>query len=331
LEMDLQNFIASNTDSYLLASMNSYYRLITHQTAEYYSLGHTLNDETNSILVFKHIGVELITPPPLAQMQQMYVPFNQEVMFPFVPPMPGSVISAVSPQIPIGLPAIPQLPTMTNGYNPRYSYRPIAYQIPQQMYGSRSQGSSGPQCKEQITSGNFKLMKRTESEATLTEEKLKEAETPSSGDVTPQPTSQDLESDLASRESEYQKVRDRIFQSSSQNSSACSSSSASPEVSPVLNRPVPGSPEIPREMYVYPPLLQQRGPFYGNVPDQMSMMNQMGGYMYPQQFVQGYPQYITQYDNRGGYNNRGYNNRGGYRRRGYKANNLQNKERYNKN
>ncbi|ODV76345.1 Rbs1p CYBJADRAFT_118103, partial [Cyberlindnera jadinii NRRL Y-1542] len=42
LEKDLQSFIMSNTDSYLLAPMNSYYRLITHQTAEYYCLGHTL-------------------------------------------------------------------------------------------------------------------------------------------------------------------------------------------------------------------------------------------------------------------------------------------------
>ncbi|ODQ78527.1 hypothetical protein BABINDRAFT_162733 [Babjeviella inositovora NRRL Y-12698] len=53
LERDLLQFIESKTDSYKLQAMNSYYRLLAHQVADYYKLGHSISSDALAILVFK--------------------------------------------------------------------------------------------------------------------------------------------------------------------------------------------------------------------------------------------------------------------------------------
>ncbi|GMM33438.1 Rbs1 protein [Saccharomycopsis crataegensis] len=58
LESSLLDFIESNVNSYKLSPMNSYFRLLTHQIAEYHGLRHILSNDGASVVVFK-----TFTPP----------------------------------------------------------------------------------------------------------------------------------------------------------------------------------------------------------------------------------------------------------------------------
>ena len=321
LEKDLQSFIMSNTDSYLLAPMNSYYRLITHQTAEYYCLGHTLNEGTNSILVFKHIGVELTTPTPLSTLP-IGVPYTGVIPVQYCYPQ------NMYQQFP--LPVVPQVG-----------------QVPQQQHQHQQQYPQTTPSDQNITtahpSQHIKIMKRDDSknkaedsEGNKNEETTKEGEEVETDD-TKENTPQSLISDLASRELEYQKARERIFADDQG-----SSTESSPETSPVVTNAQPFAygatmngyymPDMNQlaagmgAMGMYYPQQQQQQPL-GSQSDPLlpSQINSGGqplispGWQQfvPVQYYQGqqlyYPGYAPGYPQRGGYNQRG----GYYKRRGH--------------
>lgn len=53
LERDLRSFISSETVSWRLQPLNSYYRLLVHQIAAYYAMGHILLKDGASMVIFK--------------------------------------------------------------------------------------------------------------------------------------------------------------------------------------------------------------------------------------------------------------------------------------
>ncbi|ODV93833.1 hypothetical protein PACTADRAFT_45938, partial [Pachysolen tannophilus NRRL Y-2460] len=54
LERDLHDFILSiNNESWRLQPLNSYYRLLVHQIAAYYKMGHILLKDGASMVIFK--------------------------------------------------------------------------------------------------------------------------------------------------------------------------------------------------------------------------------------------------------------------------------------
>lgn len=260
LEQDLISFINSNVDSYLLRPMNSYYRLLTHQTAEYYALGHSLHNDGISILVFKNFGVDITLPVLLASvpydysipLQSLHPQFHaahiqhQQQFFPaatpgFIPSHSGSPnapgatpFGFVSPQQ-FGFPVPPQ--GSFQPYSPQFQGLPnTSEQISQPtsagLVSKRTsisspneptkKESSVPATPSSATSQTqFKLMKRTSDEAntstkdeTKPEEKPKESEQDDEKKTTEESTEGPvaLESERASRETLYQRARERIFQ-----------------------------------------------------------------------------------------------------------------------
>ncbi|CAR28510.1 ZYRO0F05676p [Zygosaccharomyces rouxii] len=68
LENSVASFVASNAESYELRPMNSYYRLLSHQVAEYHNLKHALaRTQDNCVIIFKGDGFENIQGKPLLQ------------------------------------------------------------------------------------------------------------------------------------------------------------------------------------------------------------------------------------------------------------------------
>ncbi|CAI4910071.1 ANL_HP_G0186950.mRNA.1.CDS.1 [Saccharomyces cerevisiae] len=54
LENSIVSFINSNTESFQLRPMNSYYRLLSHQIAEYHNLNHVLaRTQDSCVILFK--------------------------------------------------------------------------------------------------------------------------------------------------------------------------------------------------------------------------------------------------------------------------------------
>ncbi|CDK29562.1 unnamed protein product [Kuraishia capsulata CBS 1993] len=67
LEKDLIEFIkAPASDSWRLNPLNSYYRLLTHQIAEYYTLGHILLKDACSMVIFKNNTSMVNNSKPIA-------------------------------------------------------------------------------------------------------------------------------------------------------------------------------------------------------------------------------------------------------------------------
>ncbi|EDO15913.1 hypothetical protein Kpol_1019p35, partial [Vanderwaltozyma polyspora DSM 70294] len=74
LEVSILGFIDSNALSYELKPMNSYYRLLAHQIAEYHNLQHTLaRSQDKCLIIFKGEGFKKITNKPLLQHIQPYL------------------------------------------------------------------------------------------------------------------------------------------------------------------------------------------------------------------------------------------------------------------
>lgn len=68
LENSITSFINSNAESYELRPMNSYYRLLSHQVAEYHNLKHTLaRARDNCVIIFKGDGFENMQGKPFLQ------------------------------------------------------------------------------------------------------------------------------------------------------------------------------------------------------------------------------------------------------------------------
>ncbi|KAH3664420.1 hypothetical protein WICMUC_005805 [Wickerhamomyces mucosus] len=214
LENDLIQFISSNTDSYLLSPMNSYYRLLTHQTAAYYSLGHTLNNEGNSIIVFKNFGVDIVRPVPLSS----FIFENQ-----FQQP-----INYTHPQnaVPVGFNSHfhhPQQPApQAFGFiPPPFSYVPPVTSQTQQSSIVQPQISITSQYDQsEEKSVQFKIMKRKETKASKsTAENGKTISKESSSHDTNEESideSKTIEDDIASKKSAYEAARERIFQHAEQ-------------------------------------------------------------------------------------------------------------------
>lgn len=276
IERDLQNFISSNTDSYLLAPMNSYYRLITHHTAEYYSLGHTVNEGTKSILVFKQFGVQLRNPPPLVVAPAPFMPPNGAYPAAYRMPMPYPQPMMQVPPQPVSIsPPVPQ---------------PIPH--------------------------NFKLMKRPES---ATPEPVEEKETEDgskskeSGAEDQNGGKKDLDGDLATRESEYQKARQRIFEEGrgssdeSEEEEEDENGSYAPSTRPMNYAEVPAFyPDQMLAMSMNMNMNMQIGMnpmFYQQFPGPGYVFNGPPPPPLPP-VPQGYPQYPNNYNGRGGYKKR---------------------------
>ncbi|QLG73389.1 hypothetical protein HG535_0E04730 [Zygotorulaspora mrakii] len=68
LENSILSFIDSNADSCELAPMNSYFRLLSHQIAEYHNVKHALaRSHDNCVIVFKGHGFVKSMRKPLLQ------------------------------------------------------------------------------------------------------------------------------------------------------------------------------------------------------------------------------------------------------------------------
>ncbi|QLL31617.1 hypothetical protein HG536_0B04810 [Torulaspora globosa] len=68
LENSIVSFIESNAESYELRPMNSYYRLLSHQIADYHNLKHTLaRAPSNYVIIFKGAGFQRLSGKPLLQ------------------------------------------------------------------------------------------------------------------------------------------------------------------------------------------------------------------------------------------------------------------------
>lgn len=68
LENSVVSFVDSNAESYELRPMNSYYRLLSHQVAEYHSLKHALaRSHDNCVIIFKGDGFRKKEDKPLLQ------------------------------------------------------------------------------------------------------------------------------------------------------------------------------------------------------------------------------------------------------------------------
>lgn len=68
LENSIVSFIESNAESYELRPMNSYYRLLSHQIADYHNLRHTLARAPNNyVIIFKGAGFQRVSGKPLLQ------------------------------------------------------------------------------------------------------------------------------------------------------------------------------------------------------------------------------------------------------------------------
>lgn len=68
LENSILSFIQSNAESYELRPMNSYYRLLSHQIADYYNLRHALARAHESyVIIFKGEGFRPLSGKPLLQ------------------------------------------------------------------------------------------------------------------------------------------------------------------------------------------------------------------------------------------------------------------------
>lgn len=71
LEDAIVSFIESNAESYELRPMNSYYRLLSHQIAEYHNLKHALaRTHDNCVIIFKGETFEKSSDKPLLQQLQ---------------------------------------------------------------------------------------------------------------------------------------------------------------------------------------------------------------------------------------------------------------------
>lgn len=293
LESDLLNFIASNTDSYLLSPMNSFYRLLTHKTAEYYSLGHSLNKEGNSIIVYKNFGVELVKPQPLNSIpiQQLWGPDLQHL--PHAPPIPFPV--QMNPQF---------HPQFHQQYNPIRSNN--------ELNEVKKENSNPPK--------EFKIMKREESESKsenstiAISESEKEAES-SNENINPK----DLENERASKETIYQKARERIFQNSGEEEEE---EDEEEEEEPDLNNN--NNARVFHPQYQQPFIPQGPGVPQGYFP----MTNgpvPFPYYQYPMPgVIPAYPTYdFDPYHNQ--YNKNYKKNRGGYTG-GYRRNNYQGRD-----
>ncbi|CAI4057815.1 hypothetical protein N7582_000941 [Saccharomyces uvarum] len=68
LENSIVSFINSNTESFQLRPMNSYYRLLSHQIAEYHNLNHVLaRTQDSCVILFKGENFQKIEGKPLLQ------------------------------------------------------------------------------------------------------------------------------------------------------------------------------------------------------------------------------------------------------------------------
>lgn len=68
LENSIASFVNSNAESYELRPMNSYYRLLSHQVAEYHNLKHALaRTHDNCVIIFKGDGFENMQGKPFLQ------------------------------------------------------------------------------------------------------------------------------------------------------------------------------------------------------------------------------------------------------------------------
>lgn len=72
LENSIVSFINSNTESFQLRPMNSYYRLLSHQIAEYHNLNHVLaRTQDSCVILFKGENFQKIEGKPLLQELQL--------------------------------------------------------------------------------------------------------------------------------------------------------------------------------------------------------------------------------------------------------------------
>lgn len=81
MENSIISFVNSNADSYELSPMNSYFRLLSHQIAEYHNLKHALaRSHDNCVVIFKGHGfaqienkppLQTLAPPPIALAQEL--------------------------------------------------------------------------------------------------------------------------------------------------------------------------------------------------------------------------------------------------------------------
>lgn len=342
LEQDLINFIASNTDSYLLSPMNSYYRMLTHHTAAYYSLGHTLNNEGNSILVFKHIGIPLIQPYPLS-----LIPFDTSLQ-PLNPgaPIPshfahGQRKGSYEQAHHIHMPPPPPPPQ----HPQPFAYIPAS--LPPQPMLAQPQPptikrTSVPSEKKSgtVTPKEFKLMKRKTDDKESGEEKEEKegAETKEENKVvTPVVDPQELESERASRESLYQKARERIFQNEEdedddgeeeqeeeeeESTDYISRDQSSPDIPRIISQPqLPHHPQP----YAYPPQPQMYPPFMSqHIQQPLIPQYYYQPQPHPQQFYHPRPQFQKRYNHKNfntsykqqgqprNHNNNSYNNNNKY-------------------
>ncbi|CAI1889874.1 hypothetical protein SEUBUCD650_0D00640 [Saccharomyces eubayanus] len=68
LENSIVSFINSNTESFQLRPLNSYYRLLSHQIAEYHNLNHVLaRTQDSCVILFKGENFQKIEGKPLLQ------------------------------------------------------------------------------------------------------------------------------------------------------------------------------------------------------------------------------------------------------------------------
>ncbi len=76
LEKELILFINTDVPSLELKQMNSYYRLLSHQVADYYRLGHVVSSSGNTVIVYKtpNSKVDLAAIPKLANVITKYIP-----------------------------------------------------------------------------------------------------------------------------------------------------------------------------------------------------------------------------------------------------------------
>lgn len=307
LEQDLLQFISSNTDSYLLRPMNSYYRLLTHQTAEYYSLGHSLHNDAKSILVFKNFGVEIIPPRLLAsipydnslplhtlhpQFQAAQLQHQQQHFF------PGGFVPGASPTGPVASP-YGFVPPQQFGFSPNQPYpQPQFIQPP--SGGSHNSDKlpstsvtpidltkkdvSNPITPTSTQAQQFKLMKRQSDDEKKSTSNSPESKKDAEGEETSNTnTTTDseppvaLESERASRETLYQQARERIFQAAEEDDDEEDEEEVDDE-----KQEASTSPDIPRVIpqQFTPQFQYPQVPFQG-IPQP---------YYYPIQYPQGVPQ-----------------------------------------
>lgn len=92
LEDAIVSFIESNAESYELRPMNSYYRLLSHQIAEYHNLKHALaRTHDNCVIIFKGEAFERRSERPLLQQLQPML-MASPTLEPLVPMIPSQEI-----------------------------------------------------------------------------------------------------------------------------------------------------------------------------------------------------------------------------------------------